>query len=307
MVTEAPAPLIEVSNGGTFMFKTLKSPTTFQQQASILASRNVIINDFSYCESFLSRVNYYRLTGYLLPFIHNPGNTCSPNVTIEQIEGIYRFDEELRSLLSTVIEKIEIYLRTQLSYYSGHQYGADGYMDASNYNARHNHVVFLGLINRTIQDNSKAPAIHHHIVTYGGKFPIWVIVDYFTLGMLSHFYTDMKNPDKSYLANTLYSVNYQILTSWMRCLTDLRNRCAHYSRLYYWIFPAIPAIPKGDPFRADRTLFSQLYMLKYMYPDPNKWNEDFIKPLAKLLAKYRTYISKSHIGFPYRWKSILKR
>ena len=278
MVTEAPAPLIEVSNGGTFMFKTLKSPTTFQQQASILASRNVIINDFSYCESFLSRVNYYRLTGYLLPFIHNPGNTCSPNVTIEQIEGIYRFDEELRSLLSTVIEKIEIYLRTQLSYYSGHQYGADGYMDASNYNARHNHVVFLGLINRTIQDNSKAPAIHHHIVTYGGKFPIWVIVDYF-----------------------------QILTSWMRCLTDLRNRCAHYSRLYYWIFPAIPAIPKGDPFRADRTLFSQLYMLKYMYPDPNKWNEDFIKPLAKLLAKYRTYISKSHIGFPYRWKSILKR
>ena len=204
-------------------------------------------------------------------------------------------------------KKIEIYLRTQLSYYSGHQYGADGYMDASNYNARHNHVVFLGLINRTIQDNSKAPAIHHHIVTYGGKFPIWVIVDYFTLGMLSHFYTDMKNPDKSYLANTLYSVNYQILTSWMRCLTDLRNRCAHYSRLYYWIFPAIPAIPKGDPFRADRTLFSQLYMLKYMYPDPNKWNEDFIKPLAKLLAKYRTYISKSHIGFPYRWKSILKR
>ena len=289
------------------MFKSLKPPTTFQQQTSILSSRNIIINNPSYCEAFLSRVNYYRLTGYLLPFIQKPSNTCSSSVTIEQIEGIYRFDEELRSLLSTIIEKIEISLRTQLAYYSGHKYGADGYMNASNYNSFHNHVVFLSLINKTILDNAKAPAVNHHIVTYGGKFPIWVIIDYFTLGMLSHFYTDMKNPDKSYLANSLYSVNYQILTSWMRCLTDLRNRCAHYSRLYYWKFPAMPRIPKGDSFKADRTLFSQLYMLKYMYPEPNKWNDDFIKPMSKLLTKYKPFISKDHIGFPYRWKSILKR
>ena len=123
--------------------------------------------------------------------------------------------------------------------------------------------------------------------------------------MLSHFYTDMKNPDKSALALSNFSVNYQTLTSWLRCLTDLRNRCAHYSRLYFWKFSAIPKIPQGDSFIADRTLFSQIYMLKQLYPDKDSWNTDVLNPLVVLLAKYKNHIFKEHIGFPSDWESVL--
>ena len=57
------------------------------------------------------------------------------------------------------------------------------------------------------------------------------------MGMLSYFYRGMKNKDKATIAQSLYGVNYQTLESWLRCMTDLRNRCAHYSRIYYWVFP----------------------------------------------------------------------
>lgn len=288
------------------MYKPLKTPTTFQQQISILQSRNILVSNTVFCETLLSQVNYYRLSGYILPFVHKPDEKCFQTVSIEQLYSIYSFDAELRTLLSSIIEKIEIYLRTQTAYYFAHNYGADGYMDANNYNYKHDHVKFIGLINKTIQENRKSPVVHHHIVEYGGKFPIWVIIDFFTLGMLSHFYTDMKNPDKSHLATSTYRVNYQVLSSWLRCLTDLRNRCAHYSRLYYWIFPAVPKIPTGDSFVADHTLFSQLYMLKHMYPNKDRWNDDLLVPLTKLFLKYKGSIKREHLGFPYRWRSILR-
>lgn len=113
-------------------------------------------------------------------------------------------------------------------------------MDANNYNAYHNHVKFKRKVAQCIRDNSKSPAVRHHNIEYGGHFPIWVIIDYFSLGMLSYFYSDLPNKDESYISFEYYGTSYQVVSNWLRCLTDLRNRCAHYSRLYYWIFSSIP-------------------------------------------------------------------
>lgn len=289
------------------MPKNLKVPTTFQRQLAILQSRNVIINDAVESEKYLQRINYYRLSGYLYPFQDHSTGICISPINFDRIISIYSFDASIRNLIVSAIEDIEIYARTQLAYHNAHTYGSDGYMNPGTYNQRHNHPLFLRLVSQCIKENSNSPAVRHHNNVYGGKFPIWVIIDYFSLGMISHFYADLPNPDKSYIAQNMYSVNYQLLMGWFRCLTDLRNRCAHYSRLYNWSFPAVPGIPKGDSFIADHSLFSQLYLLKLMYPYPEHWNDVFIKPLAKIINKHKNDIDMSHIGFPYRWKSILTR
>ena len=289
------------------MPRSLKTPTTFQQQVALLQSRQIIISDTQACCDFLERVNYYRLSGYIFPFRDPATGICNPPIAFERISEIYDFDTGLRGLIVSAIEDIEIYVRTQLSYEHAHRYGADGYTRAGSFNQRHNHQVFQTLIAQCINDNSNSPVVRHHINVYGGQFPIWVIVDYFTLGMLSHFYTDMTNRDKSFISSKMYSVPYQLLTGWLRCLTDLRNRCAHYSRLYNWSFPAMPGIPRGDSFVADHTLFSQLYMLKLMYPYPSRWNTAFVKPLTTMMNRYGKSIDKKHIGFPHNWKAVLSR
>lgn len=43
-----------------------------------------------------------------------------------------------------------------------------------------------------------------------------------------------------------------------------------------------------------------------LYPDHEKWNDEFLKPLIRLVNKNKKYISKKHMDFPYRWKSMLK-
>lgn len=75
--------------------------------------------------------------------------------------------------------------------------------------------------------------------------------------MLSYFYKDMLTEDKKAIAEEL-GTKPRLLESWLRCLTDLRNKCAHYSRLYYWLFPAMPVIPKEISITSDRKLFTQL-------------------------------------------------
>ncbi len=289
------------------MCKTVKAPTSYTQQVALIKKKGIDVSDPSACESLLAKINYYRFSGYFLPFINKSTEQCHTSVTFEQIRDIYTFDTELRNLISLTIERIEIFVRSSLSYYNAHHYGAEGYMYSSNFNSGHDHISFVSKINSCINDNRKSLVVQHHQNIYGGHFPIWVIIDFFSLGMLSYFFTDMKNPDKASIASDLYGVNYQTLSSWLRCITDLRNRCAHYSRLYYWIFPAIPKIPATYGFSSDRTLFSQLYMLKLMYPYPDRWNDDFVKPLKKLMSKYNNSVSRKHLGFPYRWKSMLTR
>ena len=285
----------------------LKKPTTFEEQVTLLEKKNIFIEDKTSCINFLSKVNYYRISGYLLPFIRKDEEKCFIDLSFNRVVNIYSFDAELRNLLAYAIEKVEVYIRTQLTYHHTHTYGSEGYMLASSFNPKHNHSLFIKHVKSCISDNSNTLIVKHHKKHYEGHFPLWSIMDFFSMGMLSYFYRGMKNPDKAEIAEQLYGVNYQTLDSWLRCLTDLRNRCAHYSRLYYWIFPALPKMPNGEKYSPTRRLFAQLYMLKLMYPPTEDWNQDVLKPLVKLVKKYKPYISLKHLDFPYRCKSMLTK
>lgn len=285
----------------------LKRETTFEEQLELLRKKGIIINTPKDCIKFLQQVNYYRFSAYYLPFRDADSQILFKNVEFERIKKIYEFDQAIRRLIFSAIEDIEIYLRTQIVYYHVHKYGSEGYRNPNCYNERHNHSDFSHRLSVCINENRKTLVVQHHMCKYDGHFPFWVIIEFFSMGMLSHFYRDLTTQDRKQVAKDLYNTNYKNLESWMRCITDLRNRCAHYSRVYYWIFPAIPKMPTEEKYIPTRRLFAQLYMLKLMHPNKEKWNNEFLNPLTKLVKKYKADISLKHLDFPYCWKSLLKQ
>lgn len=267
----------------------------------------MVIHDKEECIGFLKMANYYRFSAYFLPFKKNNGDLFA-DTSFERVKKIYLFDKELRALLFEIIEHIEICLRTQIAYYLGHQYGALGYMDGGIYNSHHNHSKYKDKIARCINENSKTLVVKHHQTKYNRHFPIWVIIEFFSMGMLSYLFADLKTSDQKSITRAIYQdkVTYKQLISWLRCLTDLRNRCAHYARLYYFSFVAVPKKPDAHREEMDHKLFSQIVMLKYLYPDPEHWNKLFLDRLNELITHYLPEISLKHMGFPKDWLEQLK-
>jgi abortive infection bacteriophage resistance protein len=284
----------------------IKTPTTFENQLLLMKSRGLVIDDEDKCLDFLRSVNYYRLSAYLLPFKQND-NTYFPNTTFQRVYRIYEFDRKLRALLFSVIEEIELYLRAQLAYYSAHTHGALAYLEPSYYGNNHDHERFMSAIKTAIREHKNTPVVKHHKAVYDGLFPIWGIVDFLSMGNLSYFYADWLIEDKKYIAKELFNTTYPFLDSWMKCLTVLRNRCAHYSRLYYTLFTDKPRIPPGVDYVCSGRVFDQLMMLKFLYTHKAQWNNTFMLPLEALIAEYLDSVSFRHIGFPGNWKELLKR
>ena len=62
-------------------------------------------------------------------------------------------------------------MRTQLAYYSGHNHGALGYMNADIYNEKHNDEKFKNLIQVCIEENKRALVVKHHMKNITESFP----------------------------------------------------------------------------------------------------------------------------------------
>ena len=283
----------------------LKNPTTYQEQLDILQKRNIVIDNPDCCIAVLESVNYYRFAAYFLPFKRSD-DTYLPGTRFQRVYRIYEFDRRLRGILFSALEEVEIYLRAKFAYFHAHKYGAEGYMDPSNFSSHYQSDKFRENLSREIANNKRAAFVVHHNDHYDGHFPIWVIVELFTFGMLSRFYSDMKTSDQKQLSRELYDTIPKNVISWLRCCTDLRNICAHYGRLYYRIFPATPASIDATQSQS-RQLFGAVSALKELYPDASKWNNEILSQLIQLFEEYQDDISLSHIGFPSNWEKKLRK
>jgi len=269
----------------------------------ILRARNIIINDDEFCLRTLEHLNYYRLTAYMLQYKIND-NEYKPT-TFKTIYYVYEFDRKLRNQLLTILEEIELLLRTKLSYYHAHTFGSLGYKDEMNYNEKHKHDSFMEELAKLIIKNKHTPFVKHHIDSKDSEFPIWVAVELFSFGMLSRFYADMQVKNKKEFSKNCFDTGYQQLESWLLCVSTLRNRCAHYMRLYNFTFNKWPSTPRDSRRKIRNTVFDYIYILRYCYSDNDKWKNIFIPSLFALVDEYKQYIDLKLIGFPENWDDIL--
>lgn len=317
MVIRLPAPLPSMCPSGRFFYKRtnnmgedkkevkpIKSATTYDEQINKIKSRGCIIGDEGWAKEVIKQINYYRLTAYFLPYKETE-ETYVEGTTFNNMYRTYEFDRKLRHLLYSTIEEIEIMLRAQLSYYHAHKYGPLGYKDSANYNNKHNHDVFNAKIQEDLKQNKNKLAVKHHQEHYGGEFPIWVIIELFTVSQLSFFYSDMLRADKKHIAKHLFQTTDTNISSWLRCFTELRNHCAHYSRLYNVDLPSKPATPKGINYRLKHKVFDYILVLKFLYYDSIRWKNDFVIQLNSLIEEYQSSINLSLIGFPQNWEKLL--
>lgn len=114
------------------MKKRHQNPIDLEEQVENLIGIGLRIEDKEYAKNILNRVSYYRLIKAYSITLKENGEYIK-GTTFDHIVKLYLFDMELRHILFSLIEHIEVYLRAVITNYFSLTYGNFGYKDANNY------------------------------------------------------------------------------------------------------------------------------------------------------------------------------
>lgn len=293
----------------------LKTSLTFDQQLDKLAGRGIEIPDRGLARTQLALINYYRLSAYWYPFrIRDEDDQVTEQVRAgtrwEKIIELYEFDRRLRLIIMDAIERVEVAVRTQLTYHFAHTYGPFGHIIPKNFRdwfGARAHPNWIAKLREEAQNATEA-FITHYRQKYDGfpDLPIWMLTELMSLGSLSFWYTGLENRDKR-AVSAHFGLPYKRLEKWLHTLTVVRNVCAHHSRLWNRQLPVKPDnqpepewLPPITP-RNDR-IFYVLLMLRYLLRcdgNGNDWAQGMNVLLAPICenAEYR-----EAMGVPENWQ-----
>ena len=258
------------------------------QQVALLESRGLVVTDREAAAQFLSRVNYYRLSGYAIPFLIDREHFM-PGATFDDLVAVYRFDRELRDLLFEALESAELAYRAILARKLSEVTGPLGYRDAANFRNPSEFAAQLRHFDKTIADSAERCIVHFKNNYGNDQVPIWALVEVETFGPVTKLYENARAVIQSEIAKA-YGIGAAPLRSYLQHLRVLRNFCAHHTRLigrrFYGYSPFVDW-PKSAVTTDTRKLFHQFLfayrMLKGMPAvcfDRNNWKERVCDMLA---------------------------
>ena len=304
------------------------------EQIALLKSRGLKITNDARAAAALERIGYYRLSGYWYPLRTSTTTTLGnlttvhdnfrPGAEFSQIVDLYVFDKKLRLLTLDAIERVEVALRTDIALLLG-RHSPIAHRDPAFLHGNFTktplrgktetgHQVWLDRLDKTAS-KSREEFVEHFRQIYSPPLPIWVAVELWDFGMLSHFLTGMRYQDRTTLASKYGLPRPDLLTGWVRSINFARNLCAHHSRL--WNRPLVdqPPLPKNgevalfDHFTADPHLQKRYYavaavlqyLLRFINPTTTWANR-----LSELVITLPTApgISLRHMGFPTDWATF---
>ncbi|WAM36921.1 Abi family protein [Caldicellulosiruptor acetigenus] len=288
----------------------LKPALSVEEQIKLLNSKGLIIKDIEFAMQVLSKISYYRLSGYWHSFLRkdNKFEHFAGNISFEDIYHIYRFDQKLRHIIFEVIEEIEITFRTKVVNYFACTYGPLKYKEPEYFENAEYHKEFLNEIEKAIKEQeNKEQFVRHYLNKYSGEFPIWVVAEILSFGSMSKFYSNLKKDDRDKISKEWTGFPSEYLKSWLKSLVLVRNLCAHYRRLYRQTFAFPPKLSKKQrtTIGNNNSLFAICFVMKYML-ESSTW-ENFITNLEALFEEYEEKkVDISLIGFPNNWLKIFR-
>lgn len=312
-----------------------------KEQVDRLVKRGLEVNDLEYAVALLKSVGYYRLTGYLYPFLDSEEyvddenhartrvlNKYRSGTTLHHAESIIDFDRELRMLVMEGVERVEVAVRMRAGYVLGrssafaHEDPAcfDDAFTRAGTDSRaprpSKHVEWLQRVKER-RDRSDEKFVVHFREKYNDHMPVWALTELLELGQLSNLYRGMLQKDAEELARAFGVPTKKVMISWLASLNYVRNVAAHHARLFNRKLqnapsrPSVGTVPLLDHLRARDTpkedfgtynaLAVIAYLLLSIEAEPG-WSRRLVELLRAFPASHALTIQS--IGVPDGWTSL---
>ena len=273
------------------------------EQINLLEERGLIIKDRVAASFFLKHINYYHLSIYFKAF-QNDFNLFLGEIRFEDIFNIYDFDRKLRLLFLDVIERIEISLKSFLSYeITKSRQNIFWYFNKDNFENFDN-------IERQLEKTltSKEIYLEHYYKKYNYPQypPAWMFFESLSFGDCSRLLNDLKIQDKLLIINN-YGFRRIKAIKFFYYLSHLRNCCAHYSRVWdkNFIIKVNKKIESKDLFNYTNSssLFAYTIIIQIFIKKISP-TSDWLDKLESLIKNHNIEIRR--VGFPENWREKLE-
>ena len=215
---------------------------------------------------------------------------------------------------SNAIEKIEVAVRTKIvQVYAESTGDSHWYNDESLYRFGYEDLMnHVGAdVNRSNED-----FIKHYKSKYNNPSmpPSWMALEVVSFATLSRLFQSLKLDNrKEYITEQFGLKKVAILENWLHAISNLRNCCAHHSRVWNRRFMVSVTLPYNTlyPFM-DRTTIGQIrtnklfaalscvaYILDIISP-----GSDFKRNIKELLKFDCRLLDLKDMGFPKYWQSL---
>lgn len=283
----------------------------FTDQLAVLKSYGLIIEDNEVALQQLHSISYFRFASYLQSFESNSvSHQLALKTHFNDVISLYVFDKNLRTLIFTAIQDIEIALRTRVIHYFSLLHNPFWFLDGSLFRDGDIHQVCLNKIMMEV-GRSREDFISEYYAKYESPSipPAWKTMEVLSFGTLSKLFCNFKDSRaKKLVAKDFMLPQYTYLENWMKCAAVLRNACAHHARIWNRRYPMIPTMPKYLPsswisiqrFRPNK-LYNQLCCLVYLEQSISP-NGNFKGKLIQLLGSAPNEYLR-HMGFPQEWQT----
>lgn len=212
----------------------MKQYKTNKELLEYLESKNVIIKNKTSALKKLEKYTYYSIINSYKYNFKDSNNNYLPNVSFEEIYALYEFDKNLKLIMLKYALEVESLIKSLMSNHISNIYGVDAYLNANNLDNKANLVVRKKLIDKINEDINHNYGIHLAITHYKDNYgfvPPFVLTKILTFGVISSYYGLLKQSDRQIIAKK-FKISDALLKQILKCLTNVRNICAHNDRLF---------------------------------------------------------------------------
>ena len=321
------------------MLPYLKPFRTTHANMEVLRLRGMAFADEGHAVRAISRIGYYRLSAYWYPFrdfcaLPMEGGKLvrcdhfADGTTFEQVLDFYLFDKAVRLMISDALERIEIGVRAAVIEVLGAR-GPHAHRDPRSYNATFTArepvtgtaplETFLEGLDEDF-GKSKEEFAKHFRQAYAGKPPIWIAAGAWDWGKLAHVISHLSDTNINAVCAMIDPrLSRKTLISWMTSLNEVRNACAHHSRLWNKVLTNHPGFQRPgeltefDHMRGAKgkivdqhvtrlygALAAIVFLMKWIHPR-TQWHRRFADRVTS--ETLPTEISPMAAGFPENWQA----
>lgn len=212
----------------------MKRYKTNEELLEYLESKNVIIKNKTSALKKLEKYTYYSIINSYKYNFKDSNNNYLPNVSFEEIYALYEFDKNLKLIMLKYALEVESLIKSLMSNHISNIYGVDDYLNANNLDNKANLMVRKKLIDKINEDINHNYGIHLAITHYKDNYgfvPPFVLTKILTFGVISSYYGLLKQSDRQIIAKK-FKISDALLKQILKCLTNVRNICAHNDRLF---------------------------------------------------------------------------